>query len=146
MSYKKLIMLVCFLLAGCQAAEINNDRFREPYESNRAQWISASTGSYIFNYHESGFTPIQGTWEIQVNNGDVIVVNYLGSDTPPVNLTLDTAPTIESLYARINSCFDHNDCEIQELEFDSSRNFPTKFYASSGEEGWGFDIAQFVVL
>ena len=61
-------------------------------------------------------------------------------------LDIDTAPTIESLYTKIDNCLNSSVCEIRELTFDQDQNYPDNYYKSTGEEGWGFRISEVIVL
>ncbi|MCG7587138.1 DUF6174 domain-containing protein, partial [Photobacterium sp. OFAV2-7] len=74
--------LIWLLLFGC------NSSGSSPQESNSgtslSKWNEASVTSYSFQYEERGFSPLKGPWEIQVQDSNVIYVNYIGDQNPTV--------------------------------------------------------------
>ena len=70
-------------------------------------------------------------------------VTFQGSTSPQFSLTTLEAPTIDSLFADIQSCFDAAACEVIRFELDSEYPFPAEVFMSTGQEGDGFLLSNF---
>jgi hypothetical protein len=123
-----------------------DSNFREKYESNLSAWEESEVNSYLFHYEEAGFTPLDGIWEIQVSEDDVIHVAYLGNDSPTFTLTTENAPLVDSLYESIKDCLDDAESDVTRLFFDEERFIPLEFSCSYGSEGSGFKLSEFQAL
>jgi len=108
-------------------------------------WMAQNIDSYSFNYKVSGFTPRSGEeWEIYVNSGEVIHVNYIGEGTPSEDLDVELAPTIDSLFNQMSNCENIDTCEIKVQEYDITNKFPTKYTEEYISESVGFEVSSFV--
>ncbi len=85
-------------------------------------------------------------WEIQIEQSETIHVTYLGSDTPNIDLTVDSAPSINSLYEEIQNCIDGSDTEVTKLTFDDKSFIPIEYLCSNPSEGFGFNVSEFQQL
>lgn len=109
-------------------------------------WDAMHIDSYTFEYKETGFSPISDlVWEVQVADGAVIYVNYVGEGTPQVELSIETAPTIDELFITVTACEVNANCEVTSIEYDEDYYYPSKYSSSYGEEGSGFEVSGFVV-
>lgn len=139
---KEFIFSLSLLLSGCNSSISTEDK-GEIYQK---KWLDKNIQSYSFNYKETGFTPIAGDkWEIQVADGKVIYVNYVGSGNPDPSLNQDSAPTIDLLFKRIIDCEDKSSCKVTLVEFDQINFHPVQYHASYGVEGEGFQVSHFIV-
>lgn len=142
--FKISVISLFALLAGCDDDKDNPSQTE--FEQNYASWKSSKVSSYIYNYEAKGFTPLRGVWEIQIEQSETIHVTYLGSDTPDINLTVDSAPSIDSLYEEIQNCIDGSDTEVTKLTFDDESFIPIEYLCSNPSEGFGFNVSEFQQL
>jgi hypothetical protein len=115
------------------------------YESNQLKWNDSEITSYTFNYEYKGIFEITGKWEIQVHNGEVIYVNYVGDGSPVESFIIESTPTISTLFEDILACNNGDGCSVTEAEFDDDSFFPTYIYKSTTKDGSSFTITEFVV-
>lgn len=142
--FKTAALSAVALLAGCD--DDNDSRSQTEFEINYESWKDSEVSSYIYNYEATGFTPLRGVWEIQVEHSETIHVAYLGNDSPSINLTVDTAPTIDTLYENIQNCIDGDDTEVTKLTFDEKSFIPIEYSCSNPSEGYGFNVSEFQPL
>lgn len=136
---KHFLLCSAIALAACGSSSDDDDNNSgEPTVVNRFD-----VDTYTYYYSATGFTP-DGEWRIRVENGSVVAVESLDSDEPDVTMTVETAPTVLDLLARINACADSEQCEITTLEYDQTYYYPTDYYGSEGEEGSGFEVSLFL--
>ncbi|MGF1732193.1 DUF6174 domain-containing protein [Photobacterium kasasachensis] len=135
--------LIWLLLLGCNSSGSNHQESKS--DISLSKWNEASVSSYSFHYEERGFSPLKGLWEIQVQDSKVIYVNYIGDQNPIALLDLESAPSIDTLYKKLAACEANSSCTIVELDFDDKYSFPNNYYQTTGEEGSGFALTNFVV-
>jgi len=139
--YKIVCLLSFFVLISC--ATDSDDAWRAIYNNSYDSWKQSGVKSYIFNYEATGFLPLRGVWEIQVDQSELIHVAYLGSDSPTFQLTIESAPTIESLYEDVKDCIDARQADVTKLVFDERNSIPIEFSCSNFSEGYGFRVSEF---
>lgn len=146
--HKTLIIPITAALISCGGDGNPEIRFEQAFYQNQVEWQTADERSYTFEYSERGFSPLQGSWQIRVEDGVVTEVSSLGDavPTPSRNLSTETAPAIEDLYANIASCFASVDCNVTELEYHTDSFVPAYYYAQNATEGWGFEVRNFEAL
>ena len=139
--FKVAALSVVLLLAGCE----KNDETQQQseFDKNYDAWKSAKVSSYAYNYEKTGFSPLQGVWKIQIEQTKAIDVTYLGSNSPNVSLSVESAPTIDSLYEDIKRCIEGNDTTVTILTFDENNSIPTEYSCSTASEGSGFKVSDF---
>ena len=109
-------------------------------------WKAQAINSYTFEYKSTGFAPLAGDeWEIQVHNGEVIYVNYLGEGNPREELMIEFAPTVDSLFNEISNCDSKDSCEVSEQHYDEKYYYPTKYTGRVLSESVGFEVSGFVI-
>lgn len=142
--FKVAGLSVVALLSSCD--DDNDKKSQTEFEKNYESWKNSKVSSYIYNYEATGFTPLRGVWEIQIEQSETIHVVYLGSDSPSINLTVGSAPTIDSLYEDIKSCIDGDEVEVTKLTFDENSFIPTEYSCSNPSEVFGFKVSEFQPL
>ncbi len=138
--------LLSLALLGCDSSngESDDPTPKSVAEVNYEMWNDASQTSYSFIYEETGFSPLQGKWEIQVHNDEVIFVNYTGKNTQELSLDTSTAPSIDTLFEEVLSEVNEG-CTVTENIFDGENYFPSKFSVFCISEEVGFVVTDFVV-
>lgn len=140
------ISLLGLFFFGCDSSDDNFSKELSEvniYENNLSKWNALGITSYTFSYECLGIFDTPGKWEIQVYNGEVNDVSYLGEGNPMEYLTLENAPTISTLFEDILACHDGDECSITEAKFDDEFFFPAYIYKSYTKDGSSFTITEF---
>lgn len=132
-----LLFLSLLLLAACMDSDSTVD-LEERYQQGEVAWHLSGIRDYQFNYEETGFSPLQGVWQIMVAQSEISSVQYLGEDSPTVGMNTDTAPTVDALYDRIKDCINNQSCELVQLVLNTNYPVPETVSFSSGSDGSGF--------
>lgn len=137
-----IILLLAVLIVACNSSDSEDKCELTPQQ----HWDAMLIDSYTFEYQETDFSPLSGLlWEVQVADGEVIYVNFIGEGTPPVELNIDSAPTIDELFISITECEASSHCDVTLLKYDEKYYYPTQYNSATGEEALGFEILNFIV-
>ncbi len=142
--FQVAVLSVITLFIGCDGDDDRSSK--SDFEKNYESWKGSEVSSYIYNYEATGFSPLRGVWEIQIEQSETIYVAYLGSDSPEMRLTEESAPSIDSLYEEIKGCIDGSNTEVTKLTFDESNFIPVEYLCSNSSEGIGFNVSEFNAL
>ncbi len=135
-----LIFITIFSLTACFFKIIEQEIFGQA----RIAWQAQNLDTYQFHYRETGFSPLQGTWQITVVNEKVVQVVSLDSDVASKFLTLklDNAPDMPALFDRIQSNLDSPDVSVN-FSFHSEFHYPEFASFSRASENNGFVVEYF---
>lgn len=107
------------------------------------QWLGLSITNYVFCYQNVGFSPKQS---LKITVCDQRVIQAYDSINQRLlpDSVLCHVPTIDSLFAGIETYLKAN-CETNlTVKYDTTFHFPISFFASEMQEGWGYTISSFV--
>jgi hypothetical protein len=120
------------LLALAACADPEADALRRA----RSTWGAAGVTSYSFRYFRIGWMPRVDS-RVTVTGGVVTDVAQLSRGE--IDLAIEAAPTIESIFDTIEQSLD-----IADVEYDAVLGFPVRasFYDHSGEDGTAFFVSE----
>ncbi len=123
--------LLFLAMAACdtEAGRLHNARNR---------WRDASISDYSFRYQTTGFAAGDDL-QITVVGGAVTDARQLTGEFP---VSTDDAPTIETLFDRIDDALDSDRVDVS-VTYDDALGFPVHAYFDGGEEGDGFAVRDF---
>ncbi len=137
---------ICALLllgaAACSDSVSNEPAQTEQVQQEFDAWTLSRPPGYTFNYDETGFTPLPGVWQIAVEGETVVAVTQVDGPATDHPLTVEGAPTIESLFETVLQELLSPDVTVTFL-LNTEFHYPAEAYFDAGSEGWGFRVVAY---
>ncbi|XXX76832.1 hypothetical protein WMF30_55200 [Sorangium sp. So ce134] len=131
-----LMVMGCWLLAGCGGPE---------FDENRAKWRADRPEEYVISICGTGFS---GGCTLAAVSGDTVVAAASsGLRTPSAGdwtfaETPEQADPVEALFDRAE--IEGESCELTRIDFDGRFGYVAEYYRDCGEEGSGEHVACFL--
>lgn len=115
------------LIAGCPAKGDGDAQIAAELAVNRARWLANGPSSYEFRYRRLCFCPVDAVREVAltVRDDEVRGAVYIDDGSPVPQADLEDYPTVDGLFAIIQSAIDSGADSIT-VEYDPDLGFPAR--------------------